>query len=184
MHQPNIENPNLDSSASSRFATAFHVLFQTLLVAAFAMWFGGFGFYVSFVVPVGNEVLGSTFEQGLITREVTVPLNWLGLFAGLLMLCDVILMRFSGQSPGRRMPLLAVGAMAIVILVMQVALFWLHPQIDAFVDLEIHEIKDDYDQFYWLHRLYLWASTIQWIAAWVWLLFRVSLWRTARRLSK
>ena len=39
-------------------------LFRVFLIAAFAMWFGGFGFYVSFVVPIGNEVLGSAFGQG------------------------------------------------------------------------------------------------------------------------
>lgn len=34
----------------------------------------GFGFYASFVVPVGNEVLGS-FEESTVTCQVTVGLN-------------------------------------------------------------------------------------------------------------
>jgi hypothetical protein len=64
--------------------------FQVLLLASFAMWFGGFGFYASFVVPVGNEMLGS-FEQGLVTRHVTVWLNYLGVLAAVLMIIDSIL---------------------------------------------------------------------------------------------
>lgn len=140
-------------------------IFHVLLIASFAMWFGGFGFYVSFVVPTGNEVLGSSFEQGLITRRVTTPLNWLGLLASVLMILNSALIWNRKPSRARRV---AVGC-AVLMLAMQIALFWLHPQIDLFVDLESHEIVGDYDQFYFLHRLYLWASTIQWAAAWIWL---------------
>ena len=139
--------------------------FQILLLASFAMWFGGFGFYVSFVVPVGNEVLGSSFEQGLITRQVTVPLNWLGVLAATLMALNLL---FNRKQFTRAVSTIQVIAI-VVMLSMQVALFWLHPQIDTFVDLETHEVVGDYDQFYWFHRLYLWASTIQWFAGWLWL---------------
>lgn len=139
--------------------------FQILLLASFAMWFGGFGFYVSFVVPVGNEVLGSSFEQGLITRQVTTPLNWLGVLAGTLMALNLLFNRNKFTRKRTWVQTIAI----VIMLGMQLALFWLHPQIDTFVDLETHEIVGDYDQFYWFHRLYLWASTIQWFAAWLWL---------------
>ena len=124
-----------------------------------------FWIYVSFVVPVGNEVLGSSFEQGLITRQVTVPLNWLGVLAATLMALNLL---FNRKQFTRAVSTIQVIAV-VVMLSMQVALFWLHPQIDTFVDLETHEIVGDYDQFYWFHRLYLWASTIQWFAGWLWL---------------
>lgn len=142
------------------------IILRTILVASFAMWFGGFGFYVSFVVPIGNEVLGSNFEQGLITRRATIPLNYLGVIAVFTMLIES-----AATWRNNRKPILkkVQFSMVLIMSVMLIALFWLHPQIDAFVDRDIHEISGDYDQFYWLHRLYLWASTIQWIAAWVWL---------------
>ncbi len=140
--------------------------FQVLLLASFAMWFGGFGFYVSFVVPIGNELLGSSFEQGLITRRATVPLNYLGVLAATLMVFDSVLTWKKSQSRIRYVQI----SCAVFMLAMLAALFALHPQIDAFVDTELGEIKGDYDQFYWLHRLYLWASTFQWISAWIWLI--------------
>lgn len=141
-------------------------LFQIILLASFAMWFGGFGFYVSFVVPIGTEVLGSTFDQGMITRRVTIPLNWLGLTCSVMLLLNSAFGRKSGSGWWSRC---VQFSSASAMLLMQLALFWLHPQIDAFVDLQIGELGGDYDQFYFLHRLYLWASTFQWIAAWLWL---------------
>ena len=146
------------------------IIFQVLLLASFAIWFGGFFFYVSFVVPIGNEVLGSSFEQGMITRRATVPLNWLGVLSAVLMIVDSILSWRIRGVWNRRVQL----ACPIIMLAMLASLFILHPQIDAFADRVLGEIKGDYDQFYWLHRLYLWASTVQWIAEWIWLIFFVS----------
>ena len=140
------------------------LLFQVFLLASFAMWFGGFGFYASFVVPVGNEVLGS-FEQGTVTRQVTRSLNWLGVLAGCLMLLD----SFSNWKLKTKVVKRVLFGTALFMLVMQATLCWLHPQIDAYVDLKGHEITGDYDQFYLLHRVYLWTITFQWIAAWIWL---------------
>ncbi len=141
------------------------ITFQVLLLASFAMWFGGFGFYVSFVVPIGNEVFGS-FEQGLVTRRATLWLNYLGVLAAVLMIIDSILTWKKSQSRIRYVQI----SCAIFMLAMLAALFFLHPQIDACVDAELGEIKGDYEQFYWLHRLYLWASSFQWFAAWIWLI--------------
>ena len=144
------------------------IVFQTLLLASFAMWFGGFGFYVSFVVPIGNEVLGSNFEQGLITRRATIPLNYLCMIAIAMMFLDFML-DWKRKTSSKTMQITRLTMVAIMAVTLA-SLFWLHPRIDAFVDRDIHEIRGDYDQFYWLHRLYLWASTVQWIAAWVWLI--------------
>ena len=65
-----------------------NLIFRSLLLAAFAIWFGGFTFYVSFVVPVGTDVLGTAMEQGMITRRVTVYLNYIGILALVLMLVE------------------------------------------------------------------------------------------------
>ena len=54
------------------------LLRRLLVLAAFAFWQGGFTFYAAVVVPVGTEVLGSSMEQGSITRRVTVYLNMAG----------------------------------------------------------------------------------------------------------
>lgn len=128
------------------------------------MWFGGFGFYASFVVPVGNEVLGS-FEQAMVTRQVTFWLNVLGALAGFLMLLESFSKSSFTSNRVKRIQFVS----ALSMLFMQAILFGLHPQIDAFVELEVGEVKGDYDQFYLLHRLYLWTSTFQWVAGWIWL---------------
>ena len=47
------------------------LLRRLLVVQLLMLWQGGFLFYVVFVVPVGTDVLGSSFEQGRITRFVT-----------------------------------------------------------------------------------------------------------------
>jgi hypothetical protein len=146
------------------------IILQTLLLASFAMWFGGFGFYVSFVVPVGNEILGSSFEQGMVTRQVTVPLNYLSGIAAACMVCDAI---FRWKKAGNRCRYGLLG-FSVTMILMLAALLYLHPQIDGFVDQESRDIAGDYDQFYWLHRLYLWASTVQWFAAWGWLVCYVA----------
>ncbi len=130
------------------------------------MWFGGFCFYVSIVVPIATDVLGSSFDQGLITRRVTQVLNWFGLCAGAMMLVHSCFGLKSGRSKATVVQLVSV----VLMLIMQLVLFWLHPQIDAYVDVEIRDIAGDYDQFYFLHRLYLWASTVQWFASWLWLI--------------
>jgi hypothetical protein len=142
-----------------------NLIFQTFLLAAFAMWFGGFGFYVSFVVPIGTEVLGSSFEQGLITRRATIPLNYFCGIAVAAMFVETLLTWRNSRSPQKQIQF----GLVLIILIMLAAEIWLHPQIDAFVDLDTHEIAGDYDQFYFMHRLYLWVSTVQWIAGWGWL---------------
>ena len=140
-------------------------IWLTILLATFSLWFGGFAFYVSFVVPIGTEVLGSAFEQGMITRQVTVVLNYVGIIAVSLMVVDAI---SSWKAERSKVKFVQFGLVCFITLMLLV-LFWLHPKIDAFVDTQSQDIVGDYDQFYFLHRLYLWASTFQWIAAWGWL---------------
>ena len=52
-----------------------------LVLAALGYWQGGFTFYSAVVVRVGEEVLGSSREQGFVTRRVTNYLNAAGLVA-------------------------------------------------------------------------------------------------------
>jgi hypothetical protein len=45
-----------------------------LTLIALFFWQGGFTFYASVVVPIGQEVFGP-LRQGFLTRQVTVYLN-------------------------------------------------------------------------------------------------------------
>ncbi len=148
------------------FAT---VLFRVWVLASIAVWFGGFTFYVSIVVPIGTEVLGSAAEQGFITRLVT---QWLNLMGGIALVTILAESVFSWRSslirPSlmrlRRIQLLLVFLMAVL----QVGLFVLHPYMDRLLDPEARVVILA-ERFYRLHRIYLWASTIQWVFAWFWL---------------
>jgi hypothetical protein len=97
---------------------------------------------------------------------VTVPLNWLGVLFALLALFELGAFWKSRSSKSKLVQSVSIG----LIVIAQAMLFWLHPQIDSFVDLKAAEVTGDYDRFYLLHRLYLWTITVQWIAAWIWLI--------------
>ena len=63
-------------------------LCRVLMLFVFALFWGGLTFYTGFVVRVSHEVLNDPFQGGLITQEVTVLLQYLGIAAGLLMLIN------------------------------------------------------------------------------------------------
>lgn len=136
-----------------------------LVLLSFIFWQGGFTFYAAVVVPVGAEVLGSAAEQGWITRRVTPFLNLAGVVAITMLAWDVAASRDS--SPRRRRHRWLAWAVLAALLAV---LFWLHPRLDAFMDVEQMRLRDR-PTFRPLHRLYLWLSTLQWAAgvAAVWL---------------
>jgi hypothetical protein len=121
---------------------------QYLVVLAIALWLGGFTFYAVVVVPTGAEVLGGSVEQGFVTRVVTRWLNLIALAALLVLLWNVIV------SPGK---LLAATWLGMVLA--QMALFALHPRLDAMLDPATHDVAAD---FHLLHEIYLWIAAIQW----------------------
>ena len=57
-----------------------------------------------------------------------------------------------------------------------VALIWLRPQLDQYLDLEATRIVDR-PSFRSAHRWYLWISTVQWGAAIVYILLTLLAWR-------
>lgn len=155
----------------------FKTIYRTLLLACFSMWFGGFGFYVSIVVPIGTDILGSARNQGMITQQVT---DWLNLFAGIAVVAMLLESYVSWKSIAgfSKWWLLS---LAVLVSVFLGGLVWLHPVLDAMIDPSEMEISDE-AKFYQLHRLYLWLSTIQWIAAWAWLIVLSHRWsRTKTR---
>ncbi|MEE2641283.1 MAG: hypothetical protein VX768_11705 [Planctomycetota bacterium] len=151
----------------------FQLFFRVLLLAVFAVWFGGFTFYAAAVVPIGTEVLGSSRTQGFVTQRVTDVLNATGGFAILLMMVDWL--TFS-RATGHRLkrPQLA----AILLLVTTwVLLVLIHPGLDSLLEPE-HEHVENEIRFYNLHRFYLWISTVQWLLCWVYLGLLLRGWTT------
>jgi hypothetical protein len=126
-----------------------------LVVIALMFWQGGFTFYASVVVPVGQEVLGSHLDQGYITRQVTKYLNLSGAVALLVLALDLVAAREAAWVRRLRWLLWLGMASALVVLV------WLHPHLDQFLDPTTPTVID-YAAFYPMHRLYLWVSTVQW----------------------
>lgn len=145
--------------------------FRTLLLATFALWFGGFTFYVSFVVPVGTEILGSARRQGFITQQVTHWLNLVCFLSLILMLAESFLAWKRARRPWREIQL----AVVLLNFGLLAGLVWLHPKMDAMIDLDKKMVHDK-AEFYGVHRIYLWLSTFQWFAAWGWLPLTLRVW--------
>jgi hypothetical protein len=121
---------------------------QYLVILAIALWLGGFTFYALVVVPHGGEVRGGSLEQGFVTRLVTVDLNWIGLGALAILLWNVLAQR------GKLLTATWLG-----ILLTQLALFAIHPRLDAMLDPTTYDVASD---FHFLHEIYLWIAAIQW----------------------
>ena len=138
---------------------------STLILACFAFWFGGFGFYVSIVVPIGTEILGSARDQGVITQQVSFWLNVFGAIATAAMAWESIASWKNSPTSRRRWLLICV----IFFGLMQGGLFYLHPILSEMFDVTELDISDEV-KFYNLHRVYLWLSTFQWLVAWIWMI--------------
>lgn len=130
-----------------------------LVVQALLLWQGGFLFYVSVVVPAGTKVLGSALVQGTVTSRVTDVLNVIGVVGLAVVAWELSLTRDpSARRTAARWWCWAVAA------VCQYLLFFFHQLLDYFMDpTRTHVVIRP--PFYPVHRLYLWASTVQWAAA-------------------
>ncbi len=125
----------------------------------FTVWFGGFTFYALVVVPTGHHVLRSKVRQGFITQQVTNKLNVLGGVTLAALAWQVIAVRRAKSQRWFRVATISWAALAVTLVV----LFWLHPHLDALLDLVARSVMDD-DKFYSLHRWYLIVATVQWLA--------------------
>lgn len=135
---------------------------HTLALAAFGLWWGGFTFYAVAVIPNAQKVLHSHVKVGFITQEVTHWINAAAVLALTFLLWE--LRQAELPTPRRRRWLW--GAW-LVMVTMQIALFTLHPMLDRLLDFSARDIIDE-PRFYFLHRVYLCVSTVEWLAAWVW----------------
>lgn len=153
------------------------LLRRSLVVMALMFWQGGFTFYASVVVPIGQKVLESHLEQGFITRQVTNYLNLSGAVALLPLAWDMAVSR--DHSAGRRR--LRWLSWAIMVLTLGV-LVWLHGHLDDLLDPKAVRILDG-RIFRTGHRWYLWISTIQWAFGIVYTVLALLAWRDEDRLK-
>src|SRR5207247_10483715 len=78
------------------------LLRRLLVIVALMFWQGGFTFYASVVVPIGQEEFGHE-TQGIITRQVTVWLNRARLAAIAVLAWDLVAARAPSKArPSRR----------------------------------------------------------------------------------
>ena len=136
----------------TRLATIRRMLATMLL----ALWWGGFTFYAARVVFIGHEVLRSKVRQGFITERVTTELNWLGL-----VMLGVIGWELLASAPFSRRRVAWIAW--TVTLLATLALFILHTKLAAMLDFTARQVTDDNIFYYW-HRIYLCAATVQWLA--------------------
>lgn len=141
------------------------LVLQTLL-----LWQGGFLFYTTFVVPVGTAVLGSATAQGAITARVTDALNAVGLVGLVVAAWDLNWT----TDPARRRTATRWWCWAVAA-VCQGAMLILHRLMDDLMNpgRTFVVIRGP---FYPLHRMYLWASTVQWAACLVLAWFTLRAW--------
>jgi hypothetical protein len=147
------------------------LLRRYLALAVLFFWLGGFTFYASIVVPVGQEVFGH-LRQGFVTRQVTVYLNLAGAVALICLVWDLLAVRedASWRWWGRWLLWAGMGLSLLI-------LIRLHGQLDELLIPRGRLIRDA-DLFHLRHRLYLWISTAQWACGLLYLLFTLASWRS------
>jgi hypothetical protein len=130
------------------------LLRRFLVIAALMFWQGGFTFYASVVVPIGQSALGKR-QQGVITQSVTNYLNLAGL-VGLAVLGWEVFSRDARAKWSRRLG----GATWYIMAITLVCLALVHGQMDRLLTGETGLARGF--SFQRLHRTYLWLSTVQW----------------------
>jgi hypothetical protein len=148
---------------------------RLLVIQALLLWQGGFLFYTAVVVSTGTAVLGSAAAQGAITTRVTDSLNTLGVTGLAILAVELGLTR---DPAARRIA--ARWACWWIAFACQGLLFAFHRLLDAFMDPTRTHVAIG-PPFYPVHRLYLWTSTIQWLACLVFTWLTVWAWRSEDR---
>jgi hypothetical protein len=148
------------------------MLLRFLTIFAIAVWFGGFTFYSTAVIATAQEVLHSHLRAGLITQQVTGWLNLISLPALAVCCGNLIAQRKSA----RKVWLWLLGGSFGAMVLLQAALFAVHPMLDKLI---VNREVEDAGAFFRLHRVYLVLSTGQWLATLGYVWSTLSLWRAA-----
>lgn len=147
-----------------------------LVVQSLLLWQGGFLFYAAVVVPTGTRVVG-VVTQGAITARVTATLNVLGVVALAVLALDLWLTR----DPSRRRSVCRWAGWSFALLC-QCLLFYLHLKLESLMD-EGRMWVANLAPFYPTHRMYLLASTAQWLACVLLIWWTLRAWRAEDRVS-
>lgn len=133
------------------------------VVAALLFWQGGGAFYGSVALHISREILAEeNFLQTLITRDVTLALNRIGVAALAILGLDLLLGFRLLHRPGLKVGSWIVMAMSLA------TLFYLHDQMSAVYGDQRLVIRDT-GVFWNMHKIYLWTTTIQFLAAMIYL---------------
>ena len=141
------------------------------LIFMFALYWGGLTFYTGIVVRVIHMVLNDPMDGGLITQKVTFVLQVLGI-------CTLPLMMVNDFSVARRNKRFGLTLFGLTF-ILACSLTWLfvvHSQLDQLIDTERLMITDRIE-FDAAHRRYNQTTTVQWLAAVIYLPLAVHSWR-------
>lgn len=141
------------------------------LLLVFSLFWGGLTFYTGFVVRISHDVLADPMDGGLITKRVTVLLQYFGAVCAGLMLLNTLLVK---DAPKQYFIILMVCSVVLGCAVS--GLFLVHGRLDAVIDVSAGEIIDR-DAFTILHRRYNQLTTIQWIFSTLYIPVVVAAWR-------
>jgi Na+/melibiose symporter-like transporter len=144
------------------------------VVQSLLLWQGGFLFYASFVVPAGTSLLGAT-GQGAITARVADALNAAGVVGLGLLALDTSMTR----DPDPRRTACRWWAWGVALLC-QCLLLYFHLLLDALMDEGRTRVVAR-PVFRPIHRMYLWATTVQWVAGLLLVWWLVRAWRAEDR---
>jgi hypothetical protein len=147
------------------------VIRRMLLLVSLMFWQGGFMFYGGVVVPVGGRILGSETKQGFITQSVTNYLNLAGA------VCLIVWLEHLWHDRRNGVSKLEWGVWGFAA-VSVIALAGLHVPMDHLLSIESSSVLDR-DRFRRFHKMYIWTSSLQWLASLA-LLF-LALWRWSRQ---
>jgi hypothetical protein len=141
---------------------------RMVLLVSLMFWQGGFMFYGGVVVPVGGAILGSETRQGFITQSVTNYLN----LAGAVCLGAWLEHLWHDRRNGVSKLEWGIWSFTAVLLVI---LAWLHVRMDHILGIEQSSVFDP-EWFGRFHKLYILASSVQWLASLALLFLAVLRW--------
>jgi hypothetical protein len=124
----------------------------------FFVWWGGFTFYASFVVPTGMKVLGNHVLMGFITERVSIKLNTACAVAIAISLLYILW--GNATIPRKSKQVMAINLLMMFLLLL--SLSFLHVYMEASLDFEGRKVIEE-PHFYFLHRIYLIISSIMWL---------------------